>query len=198
MFIDLTKAFDLVSRKGLFELLRKIGCPPKLCSMVISFHSDMKGSVLYDGSSSDSFPINNGVKQGCVLAPTLFGNFFSLLLSYAFDSSKDGVYLHTRSDGKLFNLARLRSKTKVRTVLIREMLFADDAALVTHTEDALQRLGDRFADACKQFGLTISLKRPTSAYKVSVPPPPSESATSPWKLWTTSLTWGRQSVTLSH
>ena len=64
-----------------------------------------------------------------------------------------------RSDGKLFNLARLCSKTKVRTVLIREMLFADNTALVTHTEDALQRLGDRFADACKQFGLTISLKK---------------------------------------
>ena len=30
-FIDLTKAFDLVSRKGLFQLLKKIGCPPS-CS----------------------------------------------------------------------------------------------------------------------------------------------------------------------
>ena len=27
-FIDLTKAFDLVSRSGLFKLLQKIGCPP--------------------------------------------------------------------------------------------------------------------------------------------------------------------------
>ena len=39
------------------------------------------------------------------------------------------------------------------------MLFADDAALATHSEAALQRLCDRFADACKQFGLTISLKK---------------------------------------
>ena len=29
-FIDLTKAFDLVSRDGLFKALEKIGCPPKL------------------------------------------------------------------------------------------------------------------------------------------------------------------------
>jgi sorting nexin-29 len=95
MFIDLTKAFDLVSTKGLFEVLSKIGCPSKLRSMIISFHADMKGTVLYDGSSSTSFPVNSGVKQGCVLAPTLFGIFFSLLLSYAFDSSTDGIYIYT-------------------------------------------------------------------------------------------------------
>ena len=29
-FIDLTKAFDLVSKSGLFKLLQRIGCPPKL------------------------------------------------------------------------------------------------------------------------------------------------------------------------
>ena len=43
--------------------------------------------------------------------------------------------------------------------LLREMLFADDAALVTHSEVALQKLSHCFADACKQFGLTISLKK---------------------------------------
>lgn len=158
-FIDLTKAFDLVSRKGLFRLLEKIGCPPQLRSMVVSFHENTSSTVMYDGSCSEPFSITSGVKQGCVLAPTLFGIFFSMLLKYAFDSSQDGIYLHTRSDGKLFNLARLRAKTKVSQILIREMLFADDAALASHTEEALQRLMDRFTDACQEFGLTISLKK---------------------------------------
>ena len=99
------------------------------------------------------------MKQGCVLAPTLFGIFFSLLLSHAFKQSNDGVYLHTRSDGKLYNLARPRATTKVRKVLIREMLFADDAALTLHTEDALQRLIRSFASACREFGLAISLEK---------------------------------------
>ena len=86
----------------------------------------------YDGSTSDPFPIKNRVKQGCALAPTLFGIIFSLLLFYAFSQLEDGVYLNTRIDGHLFNLARLRAKTKVRKVLIRELLFADDAALNAH------------------------------------------------------------------
>ena len=86
-FIDLTKAFGLViSRKGFFRQLEKIGCPPKLRKMVVSFHENMKGTVVY-GSTSEPFPVCSGVKQGCVLAPTLFRIFFSLLLSYAFDST---------------------------------------------------------------------------------------------------------------
>ena len=158
-FIDLSKAFDLVSRSGLFKVLRKVGCPPRLLAVVESFHKDMQSTVCYNGAMSDPFPVVSGVKQGCVLAPTLFGIFFSKLLSYAFRDNDDGVYLHTRSDGRLFNLARLRSKTKVRAVTIREALFADDAALATHTEQALQRLVDCLAHACDEFGLTISLKK---------------------------------------
>ena len=39
------------------------------------------------------------------------------------------------------------------------MLFADDAAVVAHTQDGLQSLMDCFSQACKDFGLTISLKK---------------------------------------
>ena len=81
--------------------------PPKFLRLITSFHKEMKGTVQYDGSSSDPFPIKSGVKQGCVLAPTLFGILFSLLLRYAFSQSEEGIYLHTRSDSSLFNLARL-------------------------------------------------------------------------------------------
>lgn len=63
-FIDLTKAFDLLSRDGLFKILAKIGCPPTLLSMIQSFHKDMKGTVVYDGSTSEPFNINSGVQQG--------------------------------------------------------------------------------------------------------------------------------------
>ena len=92
---------------------------------------------------SELFKIDNGVKQGCVLAHVPFGIFFSLMLTYTFGTASDGIYLHTRHDGKLFNLKRLRAKTKVTCVLIREMLFADDAALVSHTQEGLQCLVDR-------------------------------------------------------
>ena len=158
-FIDLTKAFDLVSRDGLFKVLPKIGCPPKLQSMIESFHTDTKGTVQINGSFSETFEIRSGVKQGCVLAPMLFGTFIGMLLKHVLDTTTEGIYFSTRSDDRLLNLARLRAKKTVRKDLIRDMLFADDAAVATHTQEELQSLMDCFSQACKDFGLTISLKK---------------------------------------
>ena len=62
--IDLTKAFDLMGRKGLFQLLRKIGWHPK---HLVSYHESMRDTVSCDGFTSDPFPIKNGVKQGCLI-----------------------------------------------------------------------------------------------------------------------------------
>lgn len=109
---------------------------------------------------SKSFPVNTGVKQGWVLAPTLFGIFFSVLLYHAFGNHEDenDVYIHTRSDGN-FNLARLRAKTKVCKVLVRELFFADDAALVSHSAGGLQRLLNKFSAACSEFAMVISTKK---------------------------------------
>ena len=127
--------------------------------MITSFHEGMQGTVQYDGSSSDPFPVRNGVKEGCVLAPTLFDIFFSLLLSYTFSQSEDAVYLCTWSDRSLFSLTHLWAKTKVWRVLIRKLLFVDAASLTAHTEEALQWLISCFTYACREFGPTISLRK---------------------------------------
>ena len=42
---------------------------------------------------------------------------------------------------------------------VRDLLFADDAAITTHTQDNLQQLLDCFSEACRHFGLTISLAK---------------------------------------
>ena len=158
-FIDLTKAFDLVSRDGLFKILCKIGCPPTLLSIIKSFHDNMYGTIQFDGENSKPFNIRSGVKQGCVLAPTLFGIFFSIMLKHAFKAATEGIYMYTRSDGSLFNITRLKAKTRVHQILVRDLLFADDAAVVAHSEQDLQGQMDKISTACKEFGLTISIKK---------------------------------------
>ena len=91
----------------------------------------------FSGSFSEPFEIRSGVNKA---APPLFGIVSGMLLIHAFDTTTDGIYIRTQSDGRLFNLARLRANIKVREVLTRDMLFADDAAFATHNQDDLQSL----------------------------------------------------------
>ena len=75
--LAVANAFDPVSRTGLFAFSERNGCWPKLLKMVISFHKGRNGTVQFRGSFSDPSPINNGLKQGRVLTPTLFGSSHS-------------------------------------------------------------------------------------------------------------------------
>ena len=52
-----------------------------------------------------------------------------------------------------FNLAR-RANTKTLYARIRDMLFADDAIVATHTQQELLSLMDRFSLACKKTDIT--------------------------------------------
>ena len=69
-------------------------------------------------------------------------------------------------------LARLKAKTKVRQVLIREMLLADEVALATHTDEDLRKVMDRFSHACREFELTISIKKTNVMGQDVIAPPP--------------------------
>ena len=62
------------------------------------------------------------------------------MLKHAFGTATEGVYLRKRSNDKLFNVSRLKAKTRVQEVCLRNFLFADDAAVTTHTEEELQQL----------------------------------------------------------
>ena len=169
-YVDLTKAFDTVSRDGLWRIMAKFGCPPRFISLVRQFHVGMQARVRENGAVSESFPVTNGVKQGCVLAPTLFSIMFSAMLQDAFRDGDIGIKINHRMDGKLFNLRRLKAKTKVVTEIIKDFLFADDCALNAGSEVDMQQSVDKFSAACTNFGLTISIKKTEVLYQ----PPPGE------------------------
>ena len=92
--------------------------------------------VCLQGSKKEPFPATNGVKQGCVLASTLFSRMFSAMLTDAFQDGDFGIpiYLRYRFDRKLFNLRRLQAKSKVQTEVLDKFLFADDMAKCAPTE----------------------------------------------------------------
>ena len=112
--------------------MEKTGCPPILLQLIISFDEVMNACIQFDGNTSESLKVRSGVKQGFVLAPTLFAIYFAALLQHAFDGIEDGIHLRTRFDGSLFNLKRLKSKQLTTEVLIRSLLLADDAVIAPH------------------------------------------------------------------
>ena len=54
----------------------------KFLQLVIQLHENQRGQIRLSGDLSEPFPISNGVKQGCVLAPTLFSIFFSIMRTW--------------------------------------------------------------------------------------------------------------------
>ena len=81
------------------------------------------------------------------------------MLREAKEDMPDSIYIRFRTDGSLFNLRRLLTRTKTTEELITELLFADDCALLALAEEVQQHIVNRFSDAAKNFCLTISLKK---------------------------------------
>jgi len=158
-FVDLMKAFDTACREGLWIIMSKFGCPDRFVKVVRLFHDGMMARVLDDGCTSDSFQVTSGVKQDCVLAPTLFSLMFSAMLIDAFMETSPGIPINYRCDGRLFNLRRLQAITEVNKIVIRDLLFADDCALNASNEQDMQQEVDAFSSACNNFGFTISTKK---------------------------------------
>ena len=96
----------------------------------------MKVRVVGNGSESEPFDIMNSTKQGCIPALTLFSTVITAMITDALENSGlEGINIHFRTDSSIFNLSWLKAKTKVQLMPIKELLFADDCALVTNMEE---------------------------------------------------------------
>ena len=78
------------------------------------------------------------------------------MLEEAFRDMGDGIYIKSRQNADLFTVADFRAKTENTNILVRELLFAEDSALIVHSAEDIQRIVDGFAN---EFGLKINIKR---------------------------------------
>ena len=107
------------------------------------------------------FEYNSGVKQGCKLAPTLYGIYASVLLWLAYKDIKHthSIQVRFRYDGDLFDVRRLKSKTKDLVMYFREAQYADDVAIFSDTPAGLQILLTDYNDLARKMGLCINTKK---------------------------------------
>ena len=137
----------------------------------------MKVTVEYDSNTSGSFSICSGVKQGCILAPTLFRIFFSVLLRHAF-----GAPISTL--GQIASCPTWPTSGQEPKYARPSSGTCSLLMITTHTVQQLKCLIDYFSQACKDFGLTISLKKKTLMYldRMWKLNPSSQLTTMSWKL----------------
>ncbi|CAI9730414.1 solute carrier family 22 member 8-like [Octopus vulgaris] len=84
LVIDLTKSFDTVNRALLWKILGKIRCPDHFVSTIKSFRDGMEVWVNVGGGMAGPIPVENVVKQGDVLVPTLFSLYFAAVFVHTF------------------------------------------------------------------------------------------------------------------
>ncbi|VDL99513.1 unnamed protein product [Schistocephalus solidus] len=136
-FVDLTKAFDTLNRDGLWKVMQTFGCPERFTHMVRQLHDGMTARVTDNGTVSEAFAVTNGVKQGCVLAPTLFSLMFSAMLMDAYRDEQPGIRIAYRTDGHLLNSRRMHYTACDRSILQSSIFIFKILSIVEGLPDCL-------------------------------------------------------------
>ena len=143
-FVDFKKAFDFVHREALWHVLKKSGMNEnsKILNALKAVYSKVQCAVCCDEMGiSEYFDCSVGVKQGCILSPTLFNLFINELAKEVSTLGKHGVQLVANS----------------REIFL--LLFADDIALISVTPVGLQNQLNILEKQAKRLGLKVNLDK---------------------------------------
>ena len=106
IFVDLCKAYNSVPHTALWTMLKKLGVPDILVDIIQSFHAGMEAKIRVDGEVLEEIQVNTGLRQGCMMAPTLFNLYADVVAERWTETvqgmEKVGVELHYRTDQQLF------------------------------------------------------------------------------------------------
>ena len=142
-FLDLSKAYDRVSRFQLGIILEQLGIKGDFLHAVQAVINTTMLAVKIESRHGDLFESTSGVPQGCPLSPTVFGVMADGLPRYLAHHCP-GVGI-TISDGTCVNLVR-----------IPVLGYADDFALVAPTIEDLQCLVDATHAWCQIMDMRLN------------------------------------------
>ena len=161
-FIDLTKAHDSVDRTLHWTVLARFGVPHNMISAIRQFHDGMRVCVrLDDRVCSRWFAVEQGLRQGYVLAALLFNIFFAAVINVAstrFKADKGimGALVHLRKKRGAGGRGEATAGESVLATPLRVMLYADEAEVVPQSPEQLRKMMWVIVVMCAAFGLTVS------------------------------------------
>ena len=98
-----------------------------------------------------------------MIAPNLLNLFFARVIAVAVERASGlGIMFRFKINGKLFDTHRPRGAAEV---LVRELLFADDAAIVCDNPSSLQEIMDCLVQSISEWALTLSIGKRKVLYQ---------------------------------
>ena len=61
--------------------------------MINALHEGMQARIIHDGDTTRTFSVENGMKQGCVMAPIVIFVYLTAMLNEAFRDCQPGVVI---------------------------------------------------------------------------------------------------------
>ena len=119
-----------------------------MITVVRSFHDQMSAVVKYEGNLGEEIQVRNGLRQGCVLAPTLFNLYINCVMREWREKVKDtGItfkYDMTKS------LVGEYQKRNALDGMVMELQFADDSAFTNRNTRECRGINPKLClDCCK-------------------------------------------------
>lgn len=159
-FLDAKSAFDVVSHTSLLRKLYHIGIDGQCWNLIYGLHSDAETVVKWGGQLSDSFPIQQGVRQGGILSTDMYKVYNNKLLD-RLESTMLGV--------------------KIGGINCVAPTCADDTTLLSRNRSALQTLINISVD---YSNMEHYLLQPVKSVVLSVPAPRSKDKSEDVHQWT--------------
>ena len=101
VFIDFKKAFDRVWHAALWATMKKYNISTNHIQVIKNLYNKATSAVLFNSSIGDWFRTTVGVRQGCLLASTLFNIFLESIMTDALEDHEGTVSIEGR---KITNL----------------------------------------------------------------------------------------------
>ena len=139
-FIDYDKAFDCVDHNKLWKILKEMGIPDHLICLLRNLSAGQEATVRTGHGTIDWFQMGKGIRQGCILSPSLFN-------------------LHAEYIMRNAELEEVQAGIKIAGRNINNLRYADDTTLMAESEEELKSFLMKGKEESKNVGLKLNIQK---------------------------------------
>ena len=138
--IGYAKAFDSVDHKKLWKILKEMGIPDLVTSLLINLYAGQEATIRTGHGTTDWFQIVKGERQGCILSPCLFNLYAEYIVrSAGLEEAQTGIKIAGRN--------------------INNFRYADDTTLMAESEEELKSLLMKGKEESEKVGLKLNTQK---------------------------------------